>query len=166
METSLKAPQFPVEGLVSQSFYIDMMPSIKGEHEEMLFVESMLTALVDSFGDAFTARITSGYRKDNMKVDTVLFITFPEYKWLWDVVKMTASFGEEMVELLEIKRVYIPVDVCIRNGNWGGSETARIYELSVKEGIYEVKKTYKLEFVVKTINGITYPSYSKDEVDF
>lgn len=161
-------PQFPIDGLVSKYFYIDLMPSIKGEHEEMLFVESILSSLVDSFGDTFTVRITSGYRENNMKVATVLLITFPEFQWLCDVGRKAAVFENDMKDFLKIQKVYI------RNGDgWGGNptDTARRYDLSVKGGVYELKKTSKLSYVLKTIEdgvfkGTTYPAYSNNEVDF
>jgi hypothetical protein len=165
-----KAPQFPIEGLVSKMFYIDVMPYIKTQDEEMLFVESILSALVHNFGDAFCMRITSGFREHNIKVPTIFNITFPSFQWLSDIGKKTAAFEKEVEQLLKIEKLSIRFEE-----SWASSvptQTARKYELVVKDGIYETKKTIKETCIIKTIEddsvfkGSQVPVYSVEEKDF
>jgi hypothetical protein len=164
-----ETPQFPIVGLVSKTFCIEMFPCIKCQDEEMFFVEAILSALVDSFGDEFSARITSGYRENNMKVCTTLDITFPTFQWLSDIGKRAAVFEKQVEELLKITKVS-----SLTNDGWSNTstaQTARTYDLVVKDGTYEVKKTSKISYVVKTIEdgifkGSQYPSYSIDDVNF
>ena len=160
-------PQFHIDGMVSNSFCIDLMPFIKDEQEEVLFIESMLSALVDSFGDTFRVMIKSGFKE---KVATVLTITFQEFKHLWDFGRKAAIFQKEMEDFLTIKRVYIRSVESWSNIS-DPTDTARRYELSVNNGIYDIKKTSKLSYVLKTIEdgvfkGTKYPIYSNDEVNF
>lgn len=120
-----QAPQFPVDGLVSKCFYIDFVPLIIAESEELLFVESILTSLVYCFGQTFTARITSGFRKNNTKEAAVIHIQFPEYQWLYDIGRNAALFEKRC--LLKIIKVYM-------YGTNMSATTARSYELIVKDG--------------------------------
>jgi hypothetical protein len=165
-----EAPQFYIDGLVSKSFSLAISPYIKVEDEEMLLIESILSSLVDNFGNAFAVQITSGFRENNLKVSTTLDITFSSFHWLWDIGKKAAVFEKDMEDFLKITKV------SLRGGdgwsNTSSEQTARRYDLVVKDGVYEEKKTSKLTYIIKTIEqegvfkGTQYPSYTNDVVNF
>lgn len=134
MNTVGEAPQFQVEGLCSNTFYFDFSIFLKDKAHELLFVESILSILIDSFGDRFNASLVSKTFRENY----TMIVRFQRYKWLWEFSKEVEKFAKDVnfyisKSDLRITEVYMTPSCDV-------SDVVRTFKFVVKDGTYEEKK--------------------------
>lgn len=147
---SRTSPQFSVERLSSTMFLVDFTSKKMDDDKELLFVESILSSLVDCFGDKFQATLLSNKTSNNLYT---LSVKFNVYKWLWDFSYNVEQFVKVNGDLhdLQIQQVYITPTVINNDG-------FNRYTFMVKDGIYEERKVHRR----RHIQGHSYITESYD----
>ena len=85
------APQnLQVLGMTSKKFFVQFLHNIQAK-DFQLFLESILSDLMDNVGDTFKATI-SLYENQNTAKKSTMTLEFPEYHWLSDVGMRISKF--------------------------------------------------------------------------
>lgn len=137
---SSNSPQFPVERLSSTMFLVDFTSKPMDDDEELLFVESILCSLVDSFGDRFHATLISNKTSNNLYT---LSLKFNKFKWLWDFSYDVDTFLKENKEMFDLNVVKVYITPTVMN-----NDGVNRYTFLVKDGIFEEKKVHRRRHVL------------------
>lgn len=158
-----------IYGIASRCFKISISLPILKEIDELLFIESILSDLMDSIGVTFRATIISAFTPDHTVIDLMqVFITMPDQYWLKD-------FAEKVSEMQShINMTAMSVETVSSIPKKEGSKT--MYTLVAKDGIYVEKVKAKTICINKDIQPpnfifgykqqTTYPSYRTEYTSF
>lgn len=124
------APQnLEIIGMTSNRFSVQFIHNIQA-NDFQLFVESILSDLMDNVGDTFKATI-SLYSDQNVTKKSRITLLFPEYHWLSDVGMKISKFVGQHDNL-----TYVTVGIIDDTRQSLPHGTDAIFTLVAKDGVY------------------------------
>jgi hypothetical protein len=116
---------FPVEGLSSVSFIATIQSTLEGKHDDRLFVDAILSDLMDCLGEDFHVAISPLKYSPGC---CHIVIRYKEYRWLADFACNMDAFQQKTQPILKVLGVSLYT---------GQSEGNTGYSFIAKKGVYE-----------------------------
>lgn len=121
-----------IDGISSNIFFVEFTPlNITDEDKELLFIEAILSALIDALSDNFKILIIPG-------IPYKMQLQLLEYCWLVDIAYKLSNFQKQVNEFIQDP---MKISISIQK------EYSIYYELIAKDGFY-ISKTKKS--IIKT----------------
>jgi hypothetical protein len=162
----MKAPQnLHILGMTSKTFSIEFVHKIKTENFQ-LFIESILSDLMDAIGNTFKATISLHKTKDGWTAceKSSISLEFPEYQWLSDVGTKISEFVKKHDEFRYVTVGFVHQESYKHN--------YITFSLIAKDGVYIEKKMTSVDMTTRTIkddswcNGHEVVNYTVQNIDF
>jgi len=148
-----------VDGLSSRYFLIEFRPKTMIKDAEHVFIDAILSDLMDALGDHFAALIVT--YQNLIKIN----ISMPKYLWIQDFANIISSFQKKTDE-------FISEPISIKGYHVNSlSDGYTSYSLIAKDGVYIEKKKHIKITTLKTIDdgswchGVVVPSYHIESTD-
>lgn len=167
----MEAPQnLQISGLTSKIFYVQFIHKIQTENFQ-LFIESILSDLMDAIGDTFKVRISLYQYKDCLSTynKSTISLVFPEYQWLSDVGIKISKFVKKHDEFMYVTFGISDQECSSYNHN---CYEYVYFSLIAKDGVYIEKQMTSINMTLHTINdnswchGQQVPDYKMTTNDF
>jgi PhoPQ-activated pathogenicity-related protein len=156
-----------IEHLTSKLFHLQFIHKIQTDNFQ-LFIESILSDLMDAIGDNFKASVKLYKNKKVLESwnKSSILIRFQEYHWISEIGIKISEFLEKTDQFL-----YVTLGTTFENRS---NEYEYIsFDLVAKDGVYIEKKMTSIEVVYNKIDDIgsfcygrTVPNYSVNTIDF
>jgi hypothetical protein len=137
-----------IDGISSNVFWVEFTPlNITDDDKELLFIEAILSALMDVFGNNFKIIIIPG-------TPYKMQIQLLEYCWLVDIAFKLSNFQEQVNEFIQDS---MKISISIQKNY------STHYELIAKDGFY-ISKTK--QSIIKTLSEDDIPLYKYQVTEF